>query len=106
MLPVTHGDRTLGAYVLTGDDVRYLPAVDVHRLAAVSVTGVVAVTVAVAGAVAAVRRPPGPAIRTVSMGPGGWISLRGLPAVRPRTAVPARPWWARLLRAHRLTVQR
>ncbi|MFB9545823.1 hypothetical protein [Micromonospora sagamiensis] len=47
------------------------------------------------------RRPP--AIGAVTMGPGGRVSLRGTRAPALRPARP-RPWWARVLRAHRLVV--
>ena len=57
---------------------------------------------AVAGATAVglrwAGRPAAP--RTITMGPGGWVSFKGLP--RPRVG-PRRPWWAVLLRAQRCT---
>jgi hypothetical protein len=57
---------------------------------------------AVAGATAVglrwASRPAAP--RTITMGPGGWVSFKGLPP--PRTG-PPRPWWAVLLRAQRRT---
>ncbi|MDQ0363562.1 hypothetical protein [Catenuloplanes indicus] len=102
VVPVSHRGRPVGAFVVTGDGARFVPVLDTGRL----VLAVTAVAVAGAAAAAATRRPPGPAIRTVSMGPGGWISLRGLPAPAPRTASADRPWWARLLYARRLVVER
>lgn len=37
------------------------------------------------------RRPP--AIRSVTMGPGGWVSLKGMPVAPMRSgAVPSWPW--------------
>ncbi|GAB7039068.1 MULTISPECIES: hypothetical protein [Catenuloplanes] len=102
VVPVTHRGRPVGAFVITTGGARFLPVVDTGRL----VLAASVVAVAGAAAVAVTRRPPGPAIRTVSMGPGGWISLRGLPARSPRAASPARPWWARLLRARRLVAER
>jgi hypothetical protein len=39
-------------------------------------------------------RPP--AVRTISMGPGGWVSFKG---AQPPPLGPRRPWWAVLLRA-------
>jgi hypothetical protein len=97
------GDRLLGAYVRVGDEVRFVPAYDVDRL----VTGVFAALAAVAAgaAVAGWARRPGPAVRTVTMGPGGWVSFKGVPGPPLRPTRP-RPWWARVLRAHRLVVQR
>lgn len=57
---------------------------------------------AVAGATAVglrwASRPAAP--RTITMGPGGWVSFKGLTA---RSVGPRRPWWAVLLRARRLT---
>jgi hypothetical protein len=37
------------------------------------------------------------------MGPGGWVSLRRTGSPPLRDGSP-RPWWAHLLRAHRLVV--
>ena len=42
-------------------------------------------------------RPP--AVRTITMGPGGWVSFKGL---KPPPLGPRRPWWAVLLRAQPL----
>ncbi len=97
---VEHRGRPLGAYVTSGGQVRFEPVVDVTRLAAAGLAGV-----AVVAATALLTRRHVPAIGRVSMGPGGWVSLRGakLPALRP-TGAP-RPWWARVLRARRLVVQ-
>lgn len=56
---------------------------------------------AVAGATAVglrwAARPA--AVRTITMGPGGWVSFKG---VRPPPLGPRRPWWAVLLRAQPL----
>jgi hypothetical protein len=53
---------------------------------------------AVAGATAVglrwAARPP--AVRTITMGPGGWVSFKG---AKPPPLGPRRPWWAVLLRA-------
>ena len=62
---------------------------------------VAAVAGAVAGgvvaAIAAGRQAP---VRTISMGPGGWVSFRGTrPPRRLRTTNGRRPWWAHLLAA-------
>ena len=101
------GSRPIGAFVVRKGRVRWHPAVDWTRVittAEVMVGGVV-----IARRIAA--RPSG-AKALVSMGPGGWVSMRGgAMAVRPagrgwrRRSVGAarrRPWWARLLRARRL----
>ena len=65
--------------------------------------GIAVGAMAVAGATAVglrwASRPAAP--RTITMGPGGWVSFRGLPP--PRTGRQGRPWWAVLLRAHRRT---
>ncbi|WP_216592644.1 hypothetical protein [Verrucosispora sioxanthis] len=45
---------------------------------------------------------PRPAPETAPQ-PGGWVSFRGVRTPPPRAA---RPWWARLLRAHRLVAER
>ncbi|WFE66607.1 hypothetical protein [Micromonospora sp. WMMD714] len=103
LVPVTRDGRAVGAFVLADGRVRYraLPAPDRVLATAAGVTVVALVTAGVA--VVARRRPP--AIGTVTMGPGGWVSLRGarVPALRPATP---RPWWARLLGAQRLVVRR
>jgi len=99
-LEVRNGDRPVGAYVTGPGGTRYRPVVDVTAISALATVAVTAV--AVSAGVALRRRP---AIGTVTMGPGGWVSLKGAgaPALRPARR---RPWWARLLRAHRLVVQR
>nr|WP_221377176.1 hypothetical protein [Actinoplanes polyasparticus] len=103
-MPIRHGRRTVGAYVMTPQGVRFQPATDVTRIVVTAVTTVALTVVTIAIAVA-VRRPP--AIRSVTMGPGGWVSLKGtaLPPMRDSVA-PSRPWWARSLRARRLVVER
>jgi hypothetical protein len=104
VVPVRNGKRTIGAYIVSRDSARFEPATDVTPIAvtALGVAAVIAVAVALA---TAARRPP--AIRSVTMGPGGWVSLKGtaLPPLRG-TGMPARPWWARALGARRLVVQR
>ncbi|MEV4543773.1 hypothetical protein [Micromonospora echinaurantiaca] len=104
LVPVTHQGRPVGAFVLSGGRVRYRPVLDPDRLLTAG-AGVIAAGLLAAGVVAVGRRRP-PAIGAVTMGPGGWVSLKGLSAPGPRAARPPRPWWARLLRAHRLVVQR
>jgi hypothetical protein len=104
VVPVRNGQRTIGAYIVSKDSARFKPATDVTPIAvtALGVAAVIAVAVALA---TAARRPP--AIRSVTMGPGGWVSLRGtvLPPLRG-SGNPARPWWARALGARRLVEQR
>ena len=75
-----------------------MTAVVLGSMAAATVTAV-----AVAIGLAVRRRP---SIGTVTMGPGGWLSLKNSSSPRLRAAPPAhRPWWARALHAHRLIVQ-
>ena len=104
VVPIRNGKRTIGAYIVSGESARFAPATDVTPIAvtALGVAAVIAVAVALA---TAARRPP--AIRSVTMGPGGWVSLKGtaLPPLRG-TGMAARPWWARALGARRLVVQR
>ena len=101
VIPVQHGDHEIGAYVVGPQRTRFVPAVDATRIVTAALAAVTVSTVAVAVAVAVRRRP---AIGTVTMGPGGWVSVKGsgLPPLHDGTT---RPWWARLLRAHRLVVQ-
>jgi hypothetical protein len=98
VLPVEDGDRPVGAWIVGTDTAVFRPVVDLDRLAVAAVVTAAAVTIAVS-------RRRRPMIGTVTMGPGGWISLKrtSRPALRAATA---RPWWARLLRAHRLVVER
>ena len=105
LLPVTRAgrrERLLGAYVMSGDGVRFAPVLDLDRLLAGCLAATTAITAVVALAVAA--RRPSPAVRTVTMGPGGWVSFKGVPGPPLRPAA-RRPWWARALRAHRLVVE-
>lgn len=106
LVPHGHGgERVLGAYVRSGDTVRFRPAYDANRLAVAGVAALAIVTAgAVAGVVAVTRRRGRPAVGSVTMGPGGWVSVRNAPSLRAGTA--HRPWWARLLRARRLVVER
>ncbi|MFG1605183.1 hypothetical protein [Actinoplanes sp. NPDC049265] len=99
IVPVRHGDRTIGAYVPGPDDrVTYVPAVDVSRIAMAALGAATAMAVALSAAVALRRRP---VVGAISMGPGGWVSLKrtGVPPLHDATP---RPWWAHVLRAHRL----
>jgi hypothetical protein len=87
--------------IVDRDGTRCRPVVDIEHLAwcAVAAAGLSA-----AAAVAATASRRRPAIRSVIMGPGGWVSLKGTapPPLRPATK---RPWWARLLGARRLVVE-
>jgi hypothetical protein len=104
VVPVGRTDgrgRPVAVVIADGDGVRYRPVIDIERLAwcAVAASTIAAVAVVAHGAT---RRRP--AIGSISMGPGGWVSLKGapLPPLRP---TGRRPWWARLLRARRLVVE-
>ncbi|GAB3326519.1 hypothetical protein GCM10027451_51890 [Geodermatophilus aquaeductus] len=98
------GGRPLGALEVRDGRVRWRPVVDVTRV--VTTAEVVLGAVAVASRLA---RRPSPTVARVTMGPGGWVSMKGgAMAVRParriwrRAPLPAptrRPWWARLLAA-------
>jgi len=100
VLPVQHGDRPVGAWIVGTDTAVFRPVVDVNRLAATALAAAAAATIAT---VVATRRRP--AIGAVTMGPGGWISLKRTTRPALRSATP-RPWWARMLRAHRLVIER
>ncbi|MFY1671504.1 hypothetical protein ACN27G_16250 [Plantactinospora sp. WMMB334] len=100
LVPVVRGGsvpRPIGAWVLTHGTVRYRPAVDLREVLGA------AVLVAAVTAVAVTRRRP-PAVGAIRMGHGGWVSLKGVPA--PALTAGRRPWWARVLRARRLVVER
>jgi hypothetical protein len=88
--------------VLSGRTVRYVPVLDLQDV--VSAVAVIGVAAAAGAAVAGVRRRR-PAVGRVTMGPGGWISFKNAsaPALRPGRR---RPWWARVLRARRLVVEK
>jgi hypothetical protein len=103
VLPVTDGERPVGAWIVGPGGAVFRPVVDVTRLAGAALATVGAVTVAVAVAAAAGRRRP--EIGAVTMGPGGWISIKRS-AAPPLRAGTARPWWAKVLRARRLVPQR
>ncbi|MFI6134200.1 hypothetical protein [Micromonospora sp. NPDC051141] len=98
LVPVTHAGRPVGAFVLTDGRVRYRRVTDPDHLVAAA-TGAFAVAALTAAVAVWSRRRP-PAVHTVTMGPGGWLSLRGASLPRPRP--DTRPCWARLLRAHPL----
>ncbi|MEU7909213.1 hypothetical protein [Actinoplanes sp. NPDC049118] len=103
LIPVRRGEREIGVFAVGPARTTFVPAVDVTALALGSMA-VVAVS-AVALALGVARRRP-PAIGTVTMGPGGWLSLKRAAAPPLRAAAEPRPWWARALRAHRLVVRR
>ncbi len=102
VLPVQDGDRPVGAWIVGTDTAVFRPVIDINRLAAAALAAAATATVAAAAAAATRRRP---AIGTVTMGPGGWISLKRTTRPALRSAAP-RPWWARMLRARRLVVER
>jgi hypothetical protein len=104
------GNRPMGAFVVRNGRVRWHPAVDLTRVVTTAevVVGGVLITRQLA-------KRPGSAKALVTMGPGGWVSMKGgVMAVRPaerawrrRRLAPAvaptrRPWWARLLSAKAL----
>jgi hypothetical protein len=105
-VPVERGPHRLaGGFVVSHDGVTWRPAVDVER---VLLTGLrLGAAVAAVGLAVRGRGGAGP-VRTVTMGPGGWISFRGTDAPRVvglrRRNHPSshRPWWAVLLRARPL----
>jgi hypothetical protein len=101
------GAKPVGAFVVRDGDVQWRPAVDVTRLLVTA--EVVAGAIVVAQRLA--RRPTSPAAR-VTMGPGGWVSMKGgTVAVRPVRRPFGRPQpvtsrpearaplWARVLSA-------
>ncbi|WP_089155816.1 hypothetical protein [Micromonospora sp. NBS 11-29] len=98
LVPVTRDGRPVGAFVLADGRVRYRRVADPDQLVAAG-TGAFAVAALTAAVALWARRRP-PAVGAVTMGPGGWVSLRNAPAPHPRP--DRRPWWARLLRAHPL----
>jgi len=105
------GSRPLGAFVVRRGRVRWHPAVDLTKV--ITTAEIVVGGVLIARRLAA--RPSG-AKALVTMGPGGWVSMKGgAMSVRPakrawfprraatRPAAPTRrPWWARLLSAQAL----
>ncbi|MEU7762977.1 MULTISPECIES: hypothetical protein [Micromonospora] len=102
LVPVNRDGRPVGVFVAAGGRVRYRRVVEPDQLVAAA-TGAFAVAALTAAVAVWSRRRP-PSVGAVTMGPGGWVSLRGVPA--PRLRPDHRPWWARLLRARRLVVDR
>jgi hypothetical protein len=103
------GSRPMGAFVVRDGRVRWHPVVDLTRV-------ITTAEIMVGGVLIARRlaQRPSAAKAVVTMGPGGWVSMKGgVMAVRPaergwrrRRSRPAaavaptrRPWWARLLAA-------
>ena len=101
VVPVMDGDRQVGAWLVGTESATYRPVVDVTRLAGAALAAAAA-AIAVTAVVAATRRRP--AIGRVTMGPGGWVSVKRA-ACPPLHDGSPRPWWARLLGAHRLVVE-
>lgn len=99
--PVLDGDRPIGAWIIGPGTAVYRPVVDLTRLTGALLAGVGAVAVATAVVATATRR--GRAIGAVTMGPGGWVSIKG--TARPRSH-GSRPLWARLLGAQPVPVRR
>lgn len=101
VIPVRDGDRPVGAWIVTRDSAVFRPVIDVNRLTDAAVGLVTVAAIAVAAAVAVRRRP---AVGAITMGPGGWVSLKHTARPALRSGAP-RPWWARILRARRLEVE-
>lgn len=101
LVPVRRDGRIVGAYAVSAGTVRYRPVIDLQEVlsAAAAVLSIAAV-----GAAVAFARRRVPAVGTVTMGPGGWVSVKNAPA--PALRPSRRPWWARLLRARRLVVEK
>jgi hypothetical protein len=93
VVPVTHGDRTIGIVLIDCDGCRWQRTTDLGQVLTVAtVTG---------GAVAAVALAAGalsrPRVQRITMGPGGWVSFRG--DGTPRVRGVRRPSRTHLLRA-------
>jgi hypothetical protein len=103
------GSRPMGAFVVKDGRLRWHPVVDVTKV--ITTAELVVGGVLIAHRLAA---RPSAAKARVTMGPGGWVSMKGgVMAVRPaergwrrrRSPAPTavgrtrRPWWARLLAA-------
>ncbi len=87
--------RPLGVLVDGPDGPRWQRTVDVEALVRLGILAAAAVGMATAA------RRPSARVDRLSMGPGGWVSFKGFPA--PKARWDRRPWWARLLRAHRVS---
>jgi len=106
----TRGARPAGAFVVQDGSARWHPAIDLTRVLTTGEVVIGAVIIA-----HRLMRRPSAARANVTMGPGGWVSMKGgAMAVRPserfwRKPAPAReasrrPLWARLLAAKPLQV--
>jgi hypothetical protein len=91
--------RTVGVIVEDGEGAHWQPTPDVEGLVRLGIVAAAAVALPV-GLATAIRRPAARVDR-LSMGPGGWVSFKGFAV--PRGRPQRRPWWAHLLRAHRVT---
>src|SRR5688572_25832614 len=75
VVPLLRPDgRPVGVVIVDRNRVRYRPVVDLERVAWCAVA---AAGLAGAAAIAATSMRSRPAIRSVSMGPGGWVSIKG-----------------------------
>jgi len=99
VVPVLDGERPIGAWIVRPDGVVFRPVIDLTGLAG----ALLALSAAVAVTTVAVTRRRA-AIGAVTMGHGGWVSVKGTTSPRVRTDSP-RPWWARLLGAHPLVIE-
>ncbi|BBH69323.1 hypothetical protein ACTI_60080 [Actinoplanes sp. OR16] len=101
LVTVRAGRRDIGAFRSQPDRTVYVPAIDATAVAIAALGTVAAVSIATA-----VALHPRRAIGTVTMGPGGWISIKQTRRPRLRAARSSpRPWWAHILRARRLVVE-
>ena len=101
VIPIVRGnpDRTVGVLVDDGDTIRWQPTPDVEGLVRLGIVAAAAVALPV-GVAWSLRRPVARVDR-LAMGPGGWVSFKGFAV--PKGRAERRPWWARLLRAHRVS---
>jgi hypothetical protein len=97
--PVLHGSsgRTVGVVVEDRDGAHWKATPDIEGLVRLGIVAAAAVALPVG--LATVARRPTTRVDRLSMGPGGWVSFKGFAV--PRGRAERRPWWARLLRAHR-----
>jgi hypothetical protein len=100
-IPILRGSpgRTVGVLVDDGDGLRWQPTPDVEALVRLGIVAAAVVALPV-GVTWGLRRPVARVDR-LAMGPGGWVSFKGFAV--PKGRQERRPWWARLLRAHRVT---
>jgi hypothetical protein len=100
-IPILRGSpgRTVGVLVEDGDGLRWQPTPDVEALVRLGIVTAAAVALPV-GVAWSLRRPTARVDR-LAMGPGGWVSFKGFAV--PKGRGERRPWWARLLRARRVS---